>query len=319
MRHGIDKTREENSVYEVIIVGGGTAGLSAALVLGRARRRVLLLDTGQPRNAPAQAAHGFFSRDGTPPLELLEIGRRQLCPYDSVEIRAIEATGARHRDDGFAVDLVDGTLVRTRMLILATGVRDELPDLPGFNALWGRGIYHCPYCHGWEVRDQPLAVRANGELAIHLAPLIRQWSRDLVLLTDGPISIPEADLASIRSLDIQIREDPIARLEGDAGLVRIAFTTGEPLARRALFYPPTQHPRTDLARQLGCDLIEEGPIPGLIRVDGFQQTTVPGVYAAGDVATMMQQLATAAASGATAAAGLNLALVRAEMNAPPTR
>jgi thioredoxin reductase len=301
-------------VYEVIIVGGGTAGLSAALVLGRARRRVLLLDTGQPRNAPADAAHGFFTRDGTPPLQLLEIGRHQLCPYDSVEIRAVEATGARHRDDGFDVDLADGTLEHTRTLILATGVRDELPELPGFRELWGRGVYHCPYCHGWEVRDQPLAVSANGEVAMHLAPLIRQWSRDLILLTNGPVSIPEADLAALRALGIQIREDPIARLDGDAGLERIVFATGETIARRGLFYRPTQSPRTELARQLGCALVEDGPIPGLIRVDESQQTTVAGVYAAGDVATTMQQVATAAASGATAAARINLTLVLNEMN-----
>jgi thioredoxin reductase len=301
-------------VYEVIIVGGGTAGLSAGLVLGRARRRGLILDAGQPRNAPAEAAHGFFTRDGTPPLHLLEIGREQLRPYESIEIRSAEVTDARQLDDGFELELADGTHEHARMILLATSVRDELPDRPGFREFWGHGVYHCPYCHGWEVRDQPLAVSANGDVAMHLTPLVRQWSRDLILLTDGPASLSEDDLASLHALGIPVNEEPIAGLEGDGSLERIVFATGETLARRGLFYRPTQYPRNELAVQLGCALAEEGP-PGLIRVDQLQQTTVPGVFAAGDVTTMMQQVATAASSGAMAAAGINFALVRAEMNA----
>ena len=301
-------------MYDAIVVGGGTAGLSAALVLGRARRRVLVVDAGHPRNAPAAAAHGYFTRDGTPPHHLLAVGREQLRSYPSVELRPGEAIDARRLDDAFAIDLNDGTRERSRALVLATGVRDDLPAIPGFRDFWGRGVYHCPYCHGWEVRDHPLAVYANGEVATHLAPLIRQWSRDLILLTDGPATFDATARARFEALGIRLIDEPLARLEGTDRLERIVFAGGASVARTGLFVRPPQRPRNELARQLGCALVEDGPV-GLIQTDATQQTTVPGVYAAGDVATPMQQLVTAAATGAMAAAMINHALVQQEFDA----
>ncbi len=156
--------------YDVVVVGGGSAGLSAALVLGRSRRRTMVLDAGEPRNAPSSGVHGFFSRDGIPPKELLRIAREQLGPYPGVEVRSARATGASGEDGDFEVDLDDGSVVRTRKLLLAAGVADELPEKPGFKELWGRGVYHCPYCHGWEVRDRPLAVLNSGEWAATRGP-----------------------------------------------------------------------------------------------------------------------------------------------------
>ncbi|HYI14449.1 MAG TPA: NAD(P)/FAD-dependent oxidoreductase, partial [Thermomicrobiales bacterium] len=190
-------------MFDTVIVGGGTAGLSAALVLGRARRRVLLVSDGPPRNAPADGAHGFFTRDGTPPYELLRIGREQLEPYATVELREIAATGMDRNNDEFTVTLATGEQVTTRTIVLATGVEDELPAIPGFAELWGRGIYHCPYCHGWEVRDQPLGVYASGEILMHLAPLIRNWSPDVTILTDGPDGLSESQLATLQRLGIR--------------------------------------------------------------------------------------------------------------------
>jgi len=173
------------ALYDAVVVGAGTAGLSAGLLLGRSRRRILILDGGEPRNAPAAGVHGFFTRDGTSPGELLEIGRAQLEPYPGVERRAERAAGVSGSDGAFEVALEGGETVSTRKLVLATGVSDELPDRPGFKELWGRGVYHCPYCHGWEVRDRPLAVIVGGDEVAERAVLIRNWSRDLVALTDG--------------------------------------------------------------------------------------------------------------------------------------
>jgi thioredoxin reductase len=177
--------------------------LSAALVLGRSRRRTLVLDAGEARNAPSSGVHGFFSRDGIPPETLLQIAREQLGTYPGVEMRSARAAGARGRDGDFEVILDDGSVVRTRKLLLATGVVDELPEKPGFEELWGRGVYHCPYCHGWEVRDRPLAVLNSSEGAAEHAALIRNWSRDLVLLTDGPAGLSAEGRRTLLALDVR--------------------------------------------------------------------------------------------------------------------
>jgi thioredoxin reductase len=213
----VQETDRHDPRYDVVVVGGGSAGLSAALVLGRSRRRTLLLDAGEPRNAPSSGVHGFFSRDGIPPQELLKIGREQLEPYPSVEVRSARVTGTSGENGDFEVILDDGAVVRSRKLLLATGVVDELPDKPGFKEFWGRGVYHCPYCHGWEVRDRPLAVLTPGEGAAERAAFIRNWSRDLVLLTDGPANLNEEGRRTLRALDIPVGEERISHLEGEPG------------------------------------------------------------------------------------------------------
>src|SRR5215210_3644775 len=221
----VQETGRHDLEYHVVVVGGSSAGLSAALVLGRSRRRTLVLDASEPRNAPSAGVHGFFSRDGIPPEELLRIGREQLQPYPSVEVRSARVSGTSGENGDFEVILDDGAVVRARKLLLATGVVDELPDKPGFKEFWGRGVYHCPYCHGWEVRDRPLAVLNSGEGAADRAAFIRNWSRDLVLLTDGPANLNEQGRRTLRALDIPVREERISYLEGvpdgsDRGLRR---------------------------------------------------------------------------------------------------
>ena len=306
-------------MYDTVIVGGGTAGLSAALVLGRARRRVLLVSDGPPRNAPAEAAHGFFTRDGTPPYELLRIGREQLAPFDTVEVRETAATAASRAEDGFTVTLANGEQASTRTIVLATGVGDELPSVPGFAELWGRGIYHCPYCHGWEVRDQPLGVYASGDILMHLAPLIRNWSPDVTVLTDGPDGLSDSQRATLGRLGIAIRDTPLARLTVKSGTLEgVVFEDGSELPLHGIFARPTQVPHTDLATQLGCELVTDGPTPGLVKVEWGGQTTVPGVYAAGDLATPLQQVVPAAASGAMVAAILNNTLIQQDVQAAAT-
>ena len=301
-------------MYDVLIAGGGPAGLSAALLLGRSRRKVLVCDGGEPRNAASHASHSFLTRDGMPPLELRRIAREQLAPYPSVELCATDVVETVAADGQFEVMLGDGRHVVARKLVLATGVRDELPAIDGLAELWGTSVFHCPYCDGWEVRDRPLAVYPNSadpEILLHMATLIRHWSRDLVLLTNGPASLNAEEREQLAAMGVVLREERITRLESDNGaLARIVFADGTALRRGALFVRPEQRPRTELAVRLGCDLSDDSPFfPGLIRVDAAWQTTVPGVYAAGDVATPTQQVATAVSSGAIAGITANRALV----------
>ncbi|WP_400193012.1 NAD(P)/FAD-dependent oxidoreductase [Hymenobacter sp. B81] len=298
--------------YDVVIVGGGAAGLSAALVLGRCRRRVLLCSSGAPRNAPAPAMHAFLSRDGTPPQELLRIGREQLQPYATVELREACVQAAR-RDPAtgtFALDLDSGATVSARKVILATGVVDVLPPVPGMRELWGRGVLHCPYCHGFEVCEQPLAVYGRGKAVAGFALLLSRWSKDVVVCTDGPAGLTEHARRRLRRHGIAVYEQKLTRLVGrrNGQINYLEFADGEKLPRYALFVHPDQQPRSDLADQLGCRRLTRGAV----WVDKRTMTTVPGVYAAGDATPAAQQVLVAAAEGAQAAISLNEQLTREE-------
>jgi thioredoxin reductase len=299
-------------MLDVVIVGGGPAGLNAALLLGRARRRVLVCDTGAPRNAPVAHLHGFLSRDGLPPSELGRIGREQLGAYGSVELRQVqvEAAGTASDGEGFAVTLADGTREAARRLLLATGVVDQLPAIDGLAGLWGRSVFNCPYCDGWEVRDQPLAVLGADQRALQLALHLTGWSDDVVWCSHGPLPAPlqEAGRAPLAARGVRLREEPIAGLEGaDGQLARIVLATGEAVERRAAFLHPPTRQRSDLPGQLGCVLLEDGSVS----VGDFGQTSVAGVFAAGDMArrpTMPvpgAQIVIAAAEGAIAAIAID--------------
>jgi thioredoxin reductase len=317
----VQETSRHDLRYDVVVVGGGSAGLSAALVLGRSRRRTLVLDAGEPRNAPSSGVHGFFSRDGIPPEELLKIGREQLEPYPSVEVHSARVIATSGENGDFEVILDDGVVVRTRKLLLATGVVDELPEKPGFKAFWGRGVYHCPYCHGWEVRDRPLAVLKSGEGAAERAAFIRNWSRDLVLLTDGPANLGEEGRRTLCALDIPVKEERISYLEGDPdrtdrGLRRIHFEDGSSLVREGLFYVPPQRQGSELAQMLGCEIVAIGQAPAGVKGDPTtRETSVAGVYVAGDAGNAVQSALLAAASGANAAFFMNHSLVADEVAA----
>lgn len=294
---------------DVIVVGGGPAGLSAGLLLGRSRRRAVIVDGDKPRNAQSHAAHSFLTRDGIAPHDLRRIGRDELATYPSIEMRAAEISDARTDGSGFVVALSDGSELAARRLILATGVRDLLPDIDGLSERYGRSVFPCPYCDGWEQRDRPLAVLGEPATAEAQAMMIQHWSRDLILLTHGEPMDSDA-IERLERAGVTVLTDRIARLDGDGDrLARIYLSTGEVLARQGMFLRPAIQPRNELAQRLGCELIEDGMIPGLIRVDATQQTTVPGVYAVGDVATPMQHISGAVASGAMAGAMLNHALI----------
>jgi thioredoxin reductase len=297
---------EKKEIYDCVIVGGGSAGLSAALTLGRARRKVLVCDRGNPRNAPAAEAHSFFTRDGTNPLELLKIGREQLKPYKTVEFQSIGVKEIKKSGAQFEVVFDDGARKKSRKVLLAFGVKDEFPAIENFAEFWGKTVFHCPYCHGYEVRDQPLAVVGRGGTGVEMAALLKNWSADLVLCTDGESELSANQSSLLEKHKIPVLEEKIASLEGkDGHLENIVFETGEKLARRGMLIRPKQRLRVDLAKRLGCELNESGMIKVM---DMFNQTSVEGVYAAGDIVSM-QSIAVAVSQGSIAAAGINHALI----------
>jgi thioredoxin reductase len=298
-------------VYDVVIVGAGPAGLSAALILGRCCRSVLLCDTGRPRNAAARAIHGYLTRDGTPPAEFLSIARRDLAQYDTIEVREAEVVGADRRGDGsFEVALATGVHVRSRKLLLATGVVDHLPAIEGVQALYGRSVFHCPYCDAWEVRDQPLAIYGRGHRACGLALELTAWSRDLMLCSDGVSELDDDDRARLERHGIAIREERIARLEGDDGILQnIVFETGARLRRRALFFTTAQSQRSDLSLRLGCEFNDKGTV----RTGKYETTHMSGLYVAGDASRAVQWVVVAAAEGAEAAFAINTDLLKEDL------
>jgi thioredoxin reductase len=293
-------------VWDCIIVGGGAAGLSAGLVLGRARRRTLLVDAGVQSNLAAHGIGGLLGHDGRDPAELYETGRRELSAYPSVEVRTGDVMTGERADDGFVLHLADGSRERTRRVLLATGMDYRPPAIPGIDLLWGGSAFHCPFCHGWELRDQPLAVLARGQRAVHSALLLRGWSDDIVVLTDGPADLEDNDRARLAAADIAVDERSVAELASDNGqLSAVVFADGNRLARTGILVATTLHQRSTLAGQLGADPAEPTPVAeNPIAVDGIYRTTAPGVFAAGDLSAQMPQVAAAIASGSHAAAAV---------------
>jgi thioredoxin reductase len=295
-------------MYDVVIVGAGPAGLSAALILGRARRSVLVCDTGHPRNARSHAMHGYLTRDGIAPAEFLRLGREQLATYPTIELREMEALNAQCRGDGrFDIALADGTTVRSRRLLIATGVTDNLPDIPGFDEMYGASVFHCPYCDGWEVREQPIAIYGRGRRGLGLSLEMLGWTRDLVLCTDGPCELDEEGRARLARNEIPVREDRVARLEGrDGQLERIVFADGESIERRALFFTTGQRQQSPLAVALGCQMNDKGTVS----TGKYESTHLAGLYVAGDASRDVQWVIVAAAEGAEAAYAINTDLLK---------
>ncbi|SEO91880.1 Thioredoxin reductase [Methylobacterium sp. ap11] len=294
-------------IRDVIIVGGGPAGLSAALILGRCRRRVLLIDAGHPRNAVTPHMHGFLGRDGRPPGDLRDEGRRELAAYDTVEIWDGRVADAVQAPDGFQIVMDDQRRAKARRMILATGLRTDLPPIEGFSEFWGHGVHHCPYCDGYENRDRPLAVYGPGETGKGLALELTAWSRDLTLCTDGPCGLDAPGRERLVRHGVRIEERGIARLEGEDGrFARIRLRDGQALDLGALFFVTGPCIPSRLVARLGCDLSGKGTV----RTGEYEETNVPGLYVAGDASRRVQLAIVAAAEGAMAAFAINTELLR---------
>jgi thioredoxin reductase len=296
--------------FDVIVIGGGAAGLSGALTLARARRAVLVLDAGEPRNAPADAVHGYLTRDGTAPSDLVELGAAEVARYGGTVLRARVAS-ARPEGPGFAVATADGREFTARRLLVTTGLVDDLPDIPGLRERWGRDVLHCPYCHGWEVRDQPIGVLGTGPFAVHQALLFRQWSADLTLfLHTAPDPTPEEwEQLAARGITVVDGEVTAVETDGDR-LTGVRLASGRVVPRRALVVKPTFNARGDVLTGLG---LRTAPHPlghgRHIEADAAGLTSVAGVRAAGNVTDLTAGVVNAAAAGVTAAAALNADLV----------
>ncbi|MEV5572247.1 NAD(P)/FAD-dependent oxidoreductase [Spirillospora sp. NPDC052269] len=294
------------NTHDVVIVGGGAAGLSAGLVLARARRRVAILDDGAPRNAPAAHMQGFLTRDGMPPAALLEAGRAELAGYgvEPIAARVDEVVREDGPDPVFTVQLTGGASLRTRRVLVATGLRDEPPDLPGLRERWGKDVLHCPYCHGYEVRDEPIGVLATGPMAVHQTLMVRQWSPNVTLFTQDQEFSPD-DRERFAARGITVVEGEVKRIVADEdGLHGVEMADGNVVERRALFVQSAMIPNDGPLTALGCARED-----GLVRTDGKGRTSVPGVSAAGNVVNTHAQVIIAAAEGAAAAMALNGDLV----------
>ncbi|MER6502340.1 NAD(P)/FAD-dependent oxidoreductase [Streptomyces sp. NPDC001455] len=292
---------DADEVHDVVVVGAGAAGLSAALLLGRARRKVVVIDAGEPRNAPAAHMHGFLSRDGLPPATLLDLGRAEVDRYGVQLLRG----RVEQIDHGYYVRMAGGVVLKARRVLIATGLRDELPDIPGVRERWGKDVLHCPYCHAYEVRDQPLAVLGTHPGAVHQALLLRQWSDDVVLLSHTlELSPQEREQLEVRGL--YLIEGEIKQLVVDDDRLRgIELADGRVVLRTAAFLFPRPVPHDELLTRLGCAKDDAG----WVVTDRTGRTSVPGVWAVGNVADPRAQVVAAAGMGSTAAFAINTDLL----------
>ncbi|MDA3146929.1 NAD(P)/FAD-dependent oxidoreductase [Leucobacter sp. UCMA 4100] len=308
--HHPHETRE----YEVAILGGGSAGLSAALTLARARRSVIVVDHGQPRNAPAAAAHGLLGNEGVDPLRLLEKGRAEASAYGATIAHAEVRSAERLEEGGFAVELGDGARVVAQQLIIATGTRDELPEIEGLAARWGRDVVHCPYCHGWEIRDQRIVLIATGPMSAKQAMLFHQWSAHVTLVTSG-LSFGGDDLEMLAALGIDVVTDTVSRVEvADDRITGALLASGGRLGADALAVPTFARARLEGLEPLGLD-VTENPMGVAVTTDEAGRTSVAGVWAAGNVANPTTQVSESAAQAGRVAMTLNTEMVFARANA----
>jgi thioredoxin reductase len=292
------------NTYDVVVIGGGASGLSAALVLARARRTIAVIDAGQPRNAPAARMQGFLSRDGLAPSELIAAGRAEIDGYGAKQITGA-VTDVYRTDSGFRIERADGAPLSARRVLVATGLRDEIPDVPGVRERWGRDLLHCPYCHGFEVRDQPLGVLGGTPNAVEHALLVRQWSADVIYFPHTDV-LTEDDSERLAARSIAVAAGTVARLLiRDDRLFGVELDDGAVVRRTAVFVRPHMVPSSDLLTTLGADTNSHG----WVTVDNSGRTSVPGVYAAGNAVNPRAQVITAAGEGSAAAIAINADLV----------
>lgn len=298
----------EQDVWDVIVAGGGPAGLSAALMLGRARRRVLVIDAGSPRNRFAAHMHGVLGQEGVPPGELLERGRAEATGY-GVEFTAESVTQVEHTQGGLLITTSDGTTRFARALIAATGLRDELPDIPGLAERWGVTVLHCPYCHGWEVRNQHLGVLTTSPMGLHQAELVRQWSDRVTVFTAGLGDLAPETAQRLRSRSIQLEPAPVAEIRGDGTTIAaVRLEDGREVSVDAIFTVGTPRPHEDFLAPLNLDRTET-PFGSFLAVDQMGRTSDERIWAVGNIANPAANVPLSVGVGSFTGAGVNAALV----------
>lgn len=300
------KNESMKEKFDVMIVGGSYAGLSAAMALGRALRKVLLVDAGKPANRFTPYSHNFITHDGKRPHEIAALARQQVEQYPSVKPIAGSVVSAAKADQEFVVGLDSGAHYTVSKLIFATGIVDLMPDIPGFSDCWGKSVLHCPYCHGYEVRNEKTGIIGNGDYAFEFGSLISNWTRELTIFTNGSSTITAEQKAKLRHHNIPIVEDKIQALHHDRGYLKgIAFENGSSTAITALYTRPAFKQHSEVPMQLGCELTPEG----YVKIDSAHRTTVAGVYACGDNVTRLRTVANAVAMGTTTGIMVNKDLI----------
>lgn len=292
--------------FDVIIVGGSYAGLSAAMALGRSLRNVLIIDSGMPCNRQTPHSHNFIIHDGESPKQISEAAKRQVLQYNTVRFHNGLATRAVRNDNGFTIETETGSSFHSRKLLFATGITDLMPAIKGFAECWGISVLHCPYCHGYEVRQQPLGVLANGDIGFEFTKFIHHWSNNLVLFTNGTSALKTEQSNKLAQENIRVIEKEITAIDHNNGAISdILFSDGTTHRITALFARVGFKQHCTLPEELGCALSEQG----FLQIDDFQRTTIPGIYAAGDNTTMLRSVSAAVASGTKAGAMLNKDLI----------
>jgi thioredoxin reductase len=300
---------KQEKQYHVIIVGGSYGGLAAGMALGRALRKILIIDSGNPCNKQTPHSHNFLTNDGKSPKEIASLAKQQVCMYSTVEFLNALATTGKKVENGFEVKVQTGEIFTTKKLVFATGIKDVMPDIPGFAECWGISVLHCPYCHGYEVRHQKTGILANGDAAFDLSTLISNWTSDLILYTNGKSALTKQQVEKLLKHKINIVETEIERLEHKNGYIEnIIFKDGRKASVKALYarLPFVQH--SFIPHELGCEITTEG----YIKIDEAQRTTMHGIYACGDNTTRMRTVANAVSMGTTTGLMLNRELIEQE-------
>jgi thioredoxin reductase len=299
-----EPTPASTTHYDAIVIGGSYAGLSAALQLARARRRILVVDAGQRRNRYAANSHGFLTRDGQPAADIAAEGRANVAAYPNVDWHDGTATSARQDSDAFVVELDGADTVRAARLVLATGVRDDLPPIDGLAERWGKSVFHCPYCHGYELNEGRIGVLASGPLSVHQAQMLPHWGQ-VTLFTNGVCPLDDAQRADLQARGVEVDETPVRRL---VNVATVVLEDGRQEIMTGLFTYGRLHMTSPIAEQLGC-AFEQGPLGPFIRTDDSRQTTVPAVFAAGDAMRAASTVALSVADGAMAGVGAHRSLL----------
>jgi thioredoxin reductase len=298
---------KEQNAFDVVIVGGSYSGLSAAMALGRGLRNTLVIDSGKPANAKAPHSHNFITQDGNTPSAIALLAREQTEQYPSIKFVGETAVKVSGNNNQFIITTAEGNAYNARKIIFAAGIKDVMPELKGFEACWGVSIIHCPYCHGYEVRNEATGILANGDMAFEMARMISNWTPNLMLLTNGKSTLTPEQTTKIKSRNIQIEEKTVSELlhSSNGHIHTIQFNDGSAIRLNVLYSRPSFMQHTDVPEQLGCSVTEQG----YLTVDAFQKTTIAGVFACGDATTPMRSVANAVAAGSLAGVMVNKELI----------